>query len=166
MGRNSQRRRSARAMRKIRATAPDLSEISRVRTAKRLRADIASWMENPSKGPSGSFIEGEHASDPAMVFTTLMFWLVAAREQITEDQAREAVEWVSGTLGIVHDDLVQAAGFIGHPDAPTITLNEGMEHYGDDPITFVLYMLLLCGGLVATVGDGDPDWLRQFDLAN
>lgn len=123
-------------------------------------------MANPSKGPGGSFIEGEHASDPTMVFTTLMFWLVAAREQITEKQAREAVEWVSDTLGIAHDDLIQAAGFIGHPDAPNITLNEGMEHYGDNPITFVLYMLLLCGGLVATVGEGDPDWLRQFDLAN
>lgn len=71
-----------------------------------------------------------------------------------------------GALGIVHDDLVQAAGFIGHPAAPSITLNEGVEHYGDDPITFVPYLLLLCGGLVATVGGGEPDWLRQFDLAN
>ncbi|SFD12336.1 hypothetical protein SAMN05421773_1105 [Streptomyces aidingensis] len=100
-----------------------------------------------------------------MVFSTLIHWLVAAREQITEEQAREAVQWVSDTLRVAQDDLVYAAGLIGHPDAPPVTLNEGMEHYGENPLTFVLYMLLLSGALVATVGDGNPDWLRQFDLA-
>jgi hypothetical protein len=121
-------------------------------------------MDNPSKGPGGSFIEGENPSDPTMVWSTLGHWLVAAREQISEDQARAAVEWISETLGVSQDDLLYAAGLIGHPDSPNVTLNEGMEHFGGDPITFVLYMLLLSGALVATVGDGDPEWLRQFDL--
>ncbi|MEU7419711.1 hypothetical protein [Streptomyces antibioticus] len=165
MGRNSQRRRSARAAKAERDVRPDLSEISRARTAKRLRADIATWMDNPSKGPGGSFIEGEHPSDPTAVWAILMGWLVSAREQITEEQARDAVRWVSDSLGIKHDDLVQAAGFIGHPDAPNVTLNEAIEHYGGDPINFTLYMVMLCGGLVATVGDADPDWLKQFDLS-
>ncbi|OEV30476.1 hypothetical protein AN219_10620 [Streptomyces nanshensis] len=125
-------------------------------------------MENPSKGPGGTFIEGDHPSDPTMVFGVLMGWLVAAREAITEEQACEAVDWVSDALGIAHEDLLYAAGLIGHPDAdPDVTLNQGVEHYGDDDngeMPFVLYMLLLSGGLVATVGGGDPEWLRQFDL--
>lgn len=73
--------------------------------------------------------------------------------------------WVSDNLGIQHDDLLQAAGFIGHPDAPDVTLNEAVGRYGDDPMLFTVYMLMLCGGLVATVGDADPDWLKQFDLS-
>ncbi|MGW1429775.1 hypothetical protein ACWD6K_14300 [Streptomyces sp. NPDC002431] len=88
-----------------------------------------------------------------------------SKEQISEDQARDAVEWVSDSLGIQHDDLLQAAGFIGHPDAPSLTLNQAVDHYGD-PIAFTLYMVLLCGGLVATVGDADPEWLKQFDLVS
>lgn len=165
MGRNSQRRRGARATRKAHDLRPDLSEISRVRTQKRLRADIASWMENPSKGPGGSFLEGEQPSDPTMVCAILMAWLVGAREQITEDQARDTVHWVSDNLGIQHDDLLQVAGFIGHPDSPNLTLNQAVEHYGD-PMAFVLSMVLLSGGLVATVGDTDPNWLKQFDLTS
>ncbi|MFD3580477.1 hypothetical protein [Streptomyces sp. NPDC058644] len=164
MGRNSQRRRSARAARVGRNVTPDLSEISCVRTAKRLRADIATWMQNPSQGPGASFIEGEHPSDPTAVWAILMGWLVAAREQITEEQARVAVRWVSDSLGIKHDDLLQAAGFIGHPDAPNVTLSEAVERYDGDPVNFTLYMVMLCGGLVATVGDADPDWLKQFDM--
>ncbi|MGV9322777.1 hypothetical protein [Streptomyces sp. NPDC003660] len=100
-----------------------------------------------------------------MVWAILMAWLVGAREQITEDQARDTVQWVSDSLGIQHDDLLQAAGFIGHPDAPNLTLGEAVEHFGN-PIAFTLCMVMLCGGLVATVGDADPDWLKQFDLVS
>jgi hypothetical protein len=63
-----------------------------------------------------------------------------------------------------HDDL-RAAGFIGRPDAPNVTLNEAIERYGADPIKITPYMVMLCGGLVATVGDADPDRLEQFDLS-
>jgi hypothetical protein len=165
MGRNSQRRRAARTGPVSDTTRPDVSEISRVRAATYLRADIATWMKNPSDGPGGSFIEGRHPADPTVVFAVLMHWLVSARESISGQQARDAVAWLSDTLGISDEDLVFAAGLIGHPDAPSVTLNEGMERYGkDEPVTFVLYMLLLAGSLVATVGDGDPNWLRQFDL--
>ncbi|QLG36398.1 hypothetical protein HXS80_18445 [Streptomyces sp. CB04723] len=100
-----------------------------------------------------------------MVMAILMAWLVGAREQITEDQARDTVLWVSDNLGIQHDDLLQVAGFIGHPDAPDLTLNQAVEGYGD-PMAFVLSMVLLSGGLVAVVGGADPDWLKQFDLAS
>lgn len=165
MGRNSQRRRSARATHAAHGMRPDLSEISRVRAQKHLRADIATWMENPSKGPGGTFLEGEHPSDPTMIMAILMAWLVGAREQITEDQARDTVLWVSDNLGIQHDDLLQVSGFIGHPDAPDLTLKQAVEHYGD-PMAFVLSMVLLCGGLVATIGDADPNWLKQFDLTS
>ncbi|MFJ9011491.1 hypothetical protein [Streptomyces canus] len=51
----------------------------------------------------------------------------------------------------------EAAGSIGHPDAPDVTLNEAVERYGGDPLNFTLYMMMLCGGLVATVGEGDSD---------
>ncbi|MER5974446.1 hypothetical protein ABT112_32870 [Streptomyces sp. NPDC002055] len=40
-----------------------------------------------------------------------------------------------------------------------------MEHYGE-PITRTLSMVLLCGGVVATVGDGRAGRLRQFDLVS
>ncbi|MEU9025951.1 hypothetical protein AB0D46_00085 [Streptomyces sp. NPDC048383] len=100
-----------------------------------------------------------------MIWAILMAWLVGAREQINEDQARDAVHWVSDNLGIQHHDLLQAAGFIGHPDAPNQTLDEAVAHYGN-PVAFTLYMVLLCGGLVATVGKADPDWLKQFDLVS
>jgi len=166
MGKNSQRRRSARQQSKQNVSRPDVSEFSRARTARRLRADIAAWLENPSKGPGGSFLEGENPSDPVAVWAVLMHWLVSAREQLSEQEARDAVDWVSNSLGIQRGDLLKAAGLIGHPDAEGgLTLNEAMEHYGDDPLHFSLYMLLLSGGLVATVGEGDPEWLRQFDLA-
>ncbi|MCX4683929.1 hypothetical protein OG401_06315 [Kitasatospora purpeofusca] len=164
MGRNSQRRRSARQQGRGTIDRPDVSEISRARTAKRLRADIAEWLADPSKGPGGSFIEGDNPSDPVAVWAVLMHWLVSAREQISAQDANNAVDWVSDSLGIQKDDLLRAAGLIGHPDAPDGTLSEAMEHYGDDPLHFTLYMLLLSGGLVATVGGGEPDWLRQFDL--
>ncbi|MFF8962306.1 hypothetical protein ACF1BK_06090 [Streptomyces globisporus] len=95
----------------------------------------------------------------------LMAWLVGAREQITEDQARDTVLWVSDNLGIQHDDLLQVAGFIGHPDAPNLTVNQAVESY-EDPMAFVLSMVLLSGGLVAAVGGADPDWLKQFDLVS
>ncbi|MFF8432516.1 hypothetical protein [Streptomyces bacillaris] len=95
----------------------------------------------------------------------LMAWLVGAREQITEDQARDTVLWVSDNLGIQHDDLLQVAGFIGHPDAPNLTLNQAVESY-ENPMAFVLSMVLLSGGLVAVVGSADPDWLKQFDLTS
>ncbi|MEU1324681.1 hypothetical protein [Streptomyces microflavus] len=72
---------------------------------------------------------------------------------------------MSDNLGIQHDDLLQVAGFIGHPDAPDLTLNQAVEGYGD-PMAFVLSMVLLSGGLVAAVGGADPDWLKQFDLAS
>lgn len=122
-------------------------------------------MQNPSKGPGGSFIEGDQPSDPTMVWAILIAWLLEAREQITEDRARNTVQWVSDSLGIQHDDLLQAGGFIGHPDAPNLTVNEAIERYGD-PVAFTLSMVLLCGGLVATAGDADPNWLKQFDLAS
>ncbi|MFF1418284.1 hypothetical protein [Streptomyces sp. NPDC058280] len=118
--------------------------------------------EGPSEGPGGSFIEGEHPSDPTMVYAILMAWLVGAREQITENQAQDAVQWVSDSLGIEHDDLLQAAGFIGYPDAPNLPLNEAVEHYGDR-VAFTLNMVLLFGGMV---GDAEPNWLKQFDPAS
>ncbi|WP_238995461.1 hypothetical protein [Streptomyces cyaneogriseus] len=59
----------------------------------------------------------------------------------------------------------QAAGITGHPDAPDLTLSQAVERYGD-PVAFTLHMVLLGGGLVATVGDADPNWLKQFDLVS
>ncbi|MFJ4904480.1 hypothetical protein ACIQCR_02870 [Streptomyces sp. NPDC093249] len=40
-----------------------------------------------------------------------------------------------------------------------------MKHYGG-PTPFVLSMVLLSDGTVATAGDGDPNWLKQFDPAS
>jgi hypothetical protein len=40
-------------------------------------------MENPSKGPGASFIEGEHPSDPTAVWAILMGWLVAQQFDLT-----------------------------------------------------------------------------------
>lgn len=75
--------------------------------------------------------------------------LVAAREQITEDQARDAVRWAPTAWA---------------SSAPDVTLNEAVERHGGDRLNFTLYMVMLCGGLVSTVGDADPKRLKQFDL--
>lgn len=101
--------------------------------------------------------------DPTAVAAVLMGWLVGSREQITPEQARGAVTWLSDTLNIDATDVTYAAGFIGHPDAPNVTFNDGLEYYGGT-LEFTLYMMLLSGALVATVADGDPEWLRQFDM--
>ncbi|SMD27605.1 hypothetical protein [Kibdelosporangium aridum] len=106
----------------------------------------------------------DSAADPVAVSAVLLHWLVAARGHITQEQARDAVTWLSDTLGVVEDDLVYAASLIGHPDAPGVTFNDGVERFGG-VIPFVLYMMLLSGALVATVADGDTEWLRQFDLS-
>ncbi|WP_277992255.1 hypothetical protein [Streptomyces albidoflavus] len=37
-----------------------------------------------------------------------MSWLVAAREQISQEQAGDAVSWICDSLGIEHEGLVQA----------------------------------------------------------
>lgn len=161
MGRKAQRRHADRRSRD--SYQPDVSEVSRARAAKRLRADIATWLENPTAGPPSSFMEGERPVDPVAVSAVLLHWLVAAREKITPEQARQAVTWLSDTLGIVEDDVVYAGGLIGHPNAPNVTFNDGVEHYGGE-LPFLVYMLLLNGALVETVGDGNPEWLRQFDL--
>lgn len=115
----------------------------------------------PAKGPPHSVLDDD--LDPTAVAAVLMGWLAGSREQIRPEQARGAVTWLSDTLNIDATDATYAAGFIGHPDVPDVTFNEGVEHYGG-MVEFALYMILLSGALVATVGDGDPGWLRQFDL--
>ncbi|MFI0142102.1 hypothetical protein, partial [Streptomyces luteogriseus] len=121
-------------------------------------------MQNPSQGPRASFNQSDHPSDPTADWAILTGWLVAAREQISQEQARDADSWICDSLGIKHKDLVQAAGFVGHPDAPNVTLNEAVERAGGDPLNFTLSTVMLCGCLVATAGEGNPDWLKQFDL--
>jgi hypothetical protein len=139
---------------------PDVSEVSIARVAKRLRAGISIWLEDPPKGPPHSVLDD---LDPTAEAAVLMGWLAGSREQITSEQARGAVTWLSDTLNIDATDVTYAAGFIGHPDAPDVTFNEGVEHYGG-MLEFILCMILLSGALVATVAGGDPGWLRQFDL--
>jgi hypothetical protein len=162
MGRDARRRQ---ARKKSRSDyQPDVSEISRARVAKLLRADIAGWLKDPAAGPPGSFMAGDPAADPVAMSAVLLHWLVSAREHITPQQAREAVTWLSDTLGLVEGDVVYAAGLIGHPDAPDVSFNDGVDQFGG-MVSFLLYLVLLSGALVATVADGDPEWLRQFDLS-
>lgn len=161
MGRKAQRRRADR--RHGDDNQPDVSKVSRARAARRLRADIANWMENPSAGPTSSFMDGDPSVDPVAVSAVLLHWLAGAREQITQETARQTVAWLSETLGIDEADIVYAAGIIGHPSAPSnVTFNDGVKHYGG-LLQFTLYMLLLNGALVATAGQGNPEWFRQFD---
>lgn len=156
-----QRRRARKAKQARDNYRPDVSEVSLARVARRLRAGISTWLEEPPKGPPHSILDDD--LDPTAVTAVLMGWLTGSREQITPEQARGAVAWLSDTLGIDATDVTYAAGLIGHPDAPEVTFNEGMEHYGG-MLNLTLYMMLLSGALVATVADGDPEWLRQFDL--
>lgn len=66
--------------------------------------------------------------------------------------------WLAHTLNIDATDVTHAAGFIGHPDAPGDPhLNEGMWE-------FSLYMTLAQRRPGGNLADGDPGWLRQFDL--
>lgn len=156
-----QRRRARKAKQTRDTYRPDVSEVSIARVTRRLRAGISTWLEDPPKGPPHSVLDDD--LDPTAVAAVLMGWLAGSREQITPEQACAAVTWLSDTLNIDATDVTYAAGFIGHPDAPDVTFNEGVEHYGG-MVEFTLYMILLSGALVATVAAGDPGWLRQFDL--
>jgi hypothetical protein len=156
-----QQRRARKAKQAREDYRPDVSEVSIVRVAKRLRSGISTWLEDPPKGPPHSVLDDD--LDPIAVAAVLMGWLAGSREQITPEQARGAVTWLSDTLDIDATDVTYAAAFIGHPDAPDVTFNEGVERYGG-MVEFTLYMILLSGALVATVADGAPGWLRKFDL--
>ncbi|MFB9925964.1 hypothetical protein ACFORO_12705 [Amycolatopsis halotolerans] len=88
-------------------------------------------------------------------------WLVGSREHITPEQARDAVAWLSDTLGTQAADRIRTGGLIGHPDAPDVTFDEGVEHYSGAS-QFTLSIMLLNGALVSTLAMGDPEWLRQL----
>ncbi|MET9293906.1 hypothetical protein [Streptomyces sp. NPDC003077] len=119
-------------------------------------------MQNPYQGPESSFMEGEHLLPSHHGAGGLMHWLVSARKHVTKEQTRNAVTWVSDSLDIKQDHLLDTAGLIGHRDAPNVTLSEAVERSGGDPFSFALYVVMLCGDQVATICN--PKWPKQFDL--
>lgn len=94
-----------------------------------------------------------------LVFACLMRWLVGAREHGINSAA--AVTWVNDRL---EEDAAAAAlrasGLLGYPYAPDLTVSELHDQLG--PVA-IAAMIWLAAGAVATAGDGDPQWIRQFD---
>jgi hypothetical protein len=110
----------------------------------------------------------------AMVVLPLA-WVAAAGRLVDEDGLSDAVNWVAENLGgleyagpaavvatAIHggkgaEELTRRLGKSGQP-----TVNDLSDTLGQD---FGPAMLWLCAGLLATVGEGDPEWLFQLDRA-
>jgi hypothetical protein len=101
-------------------------------------------------------------------------YLVAIREddKIAPEEITEAVDWLGAEYGV---DCAGPASLVtalaGHPEgmaavakhsgAPNPTLEDLSKLLG---IHLFPGMIWLCAGLVATLGNGDPTWLRQYRI--
>jgi hypothetical protein len=96
-----------------------------------------------------------------IMVATLMRWLTAARESGAVDPTA-SLTWVRESLDWPYNlQAESAAGIIGQPStlAPEIPA-EMHQFFGP---MFATVMIWLAAGIVATAGDGDAHWLRQFD---
>lgn len=110
----------------------------------------------------------------AMVIQPLA-WVAAASKLVDEQDLNDAVNWVAENLGgieyagpaavvagAIHggeeaEDIMRRLGKSGQP-----TVSDLSDVLGQD---FGPAMLWLCAGLLATVGESDPEWLFQLDQA-
>jgi len=125
----------------------------------------------------GSLLELDHVDKDRLV--TLLIaravgYLVSMRESgVTVDQLDAGVSWLGDNFGAEYAGSAGvAASLAGHPAS-----NEFLtEKLGVREITFAHLaefldvdffpaMIWLCAGMVATVGDGGVDWLRQYRVA-
>jgi hypothetical protein len=110
----------------------------------------------------------------AMVIHPLA-WIAAAGHLVDEQDLNNAVNWVAENLGgseyagpaavvaaAIHggegaEEIMRRFGKSGQP-----TVSDLHDILGQD---FSPAMLWLCAGLLATVGEGDPEWLFQLNQA-
>jgi hypothetical protein len=93
----------------------------------------------------------------------MLAWLTGARDQMGQPAtaATQALDWIREHLSAeVADDALVLAGVLGHPRSPDLTVAEAFERAGEDLVPLLLW--LVCG-VVATAGEGDVNWLIQFD---
>lgn len=101
--------------------------------------------------------------DDAEVLVTvnacLLGWLVGAREAGIRSSA--AVAWANANLS---EDAAAAtervSGLIGYTLIPDLTVSQVHDELG--PLA-IAAMIWLAGGVAASAGGGDANWLRQFD---
>jgi hypothetical protein len=94
-----------------------------------------------------------------MVFGVLAAWLSGARADGLP--SGPVLEWISRGLGGESAQEAQLiSGFIGSPFAPNPTVEEAFDKLGPGLLPA---MLNLAAGVVATAGNGDPDWLQRYD---
>jgi hypothetical protein len=91
----------------------------------------------------------------------LLGWLAAVRQRVGPAVASGALAWISDHLGPeeARRGLV-VARVLGHPLAPDLTVAQTFDQPGDDMVPALVWPT---AGLTATTGDGDPEWLSQFD---
>ena len=110
----------------------------------------------------------------AMVIQPLA-WVAAARRLVEKQDLDDAVNWVAENLGGIEyagpaavaaaaahggegaEELMRRFGKSGQP-----TVSDLDDILGPD---LSPAMLWLCAGLLATVGEGDPEWLFRLDRA-
>jgi len=104
----------------------------------------------------------EGAPGISIAFAILAAWTSSAREELdTADLADTVLNWLTTHLGESIAALTRrAAGIIGAPDAPDLTVDQLADELGPD---FIPAMLWLATGLVAEHGAGDTAWLRRYD---
>jgi hypothetical protein len=134
-----------------------------------LRALVAETLATGSLDPGFALVEAFDAAEDveaaglaaSTAVAVMLGWLTGARERLGVAAAPAAVSWVRDRLG--PDPASQAlvlAGVLGHPLAPELTVAQAFDRLGDALLPALLW---LAAGLAATAGDGDAEWLTQFD---
>jgi len=138
-----------------------------------LREVVASVLTDRSLEAGRSLVavldDADDADTAGLAATTMvtfmLAWLTGARERaaLPAVTATQALDWVRESLGgEAAEEALVLAGVVGHPRAPELTVAEAFERVGDGLL--VVLLSLVCG-IVATAGNGNADWLVQFDPA-
>jgi hypothetical protein len=125
-----------------------------------------------------SLVEFDDADEGGRLIAVLIGraigYLVGMRDSgVTPDQLTAAVDWLGSEHGAAcAGPAAIASSLAGHPEGQAVvaertgiqepTLNDLSDLLG---IHLFPAMIWLCAGLVATTGDGDVTWLRQYRTA-
>ena len=93
----------------------------------------------------------------------LFGWLAGIREAHADAWLFARVHgWIGSELGAELAARSRlAGGLLGAAETRDVTLEKLLDELDDDALPVLIW---LAAGAVATYGDGDPAWLRQFDI--
>ena len=108
--------------------------------------------------------EGADDADLPLDVTLMLLtdWLRGIREAHPHvEPAPGALAWIGAELGAEAAQLARLAGrMLGAADPGGASMEALFEEQPDDVVPALVWLV---AGAVATLGEGDPEWLRQFD---